>query len=187
MTDKHFASGTDRIASVAEKLPSAEIVVNIQGDEPFINPVMIDEAIEPLLFDKNVEISTLVKKITSVEELQSKSVPKVVFDYENYALYFSRSPIPFVREGKNNLERIALVNIYKHIGLYVFRKKSLIKFTQLEQTELELAEKLEQLRMLEFGMKIKVVPTEYDSFSVDTPKDLELARKYYQKIQQKIK
>lgn len=182
MTSKDCETGSDRIASIAEQMESAEIIVNIQGDEPFINPRMIDEAIEPLLFDKKVNISTLAKKITTVEELQSKSIPKVVFDYDNYALYFSRSPIPFVRDGKNNLERITQVDIYKHIGLYVYRRKSLLQFTQLQPTELEQAEKLEQLRMLENGMKIKIVPTEFESFSVDTPKDLEKARKYYKRF-----
>jgi len=181
MTPKDIMTGSDRIAFVAENLPTAEIIVNIQGDEPFIAGRMIDEAIEPLLFDKKVKISTLAKKITKVEELKSYSIPKVVFDYNNYALYFSRAPIPFVRGTKTNLEKILLVDVYKHIGLYVFRKNELLKFTNLRPTDLERAEKLEQLRMLEHGMKIKVVVTEYDSFSVDTPKDLEIAREIYKK------
>jgi len=185
MTPKDLPTGSDRIAYVAKSYSADDIIVNIQGDEPFIQPRMIDEAIEPLLFDKSVNVSTLAKIITTVEELKSKSIPKLVFDYENYALYFSRSPIPFVRDARNNLERIASAEIYKHIGLYVFRKKTLMKFTKLKPTVLEQAEKLEQLRMLENGMKIKIVTTEYDSFSVDTPKDLELARKIYKKIKKK--
>lgn len=180
MTPKDVASGSDRIALVAEQLADAAIIVNIQGDEPFINGKMIDEAIEPLIFDKKVNVSTLVKRITSVEEMKSPSVVKVVFDYNNYALYFSRAPIPYVRDARTNLERIEMGEIYKHIGLYVFRKETLLKFTSLKQTDLERIEKLEQLRLLEHGIKIKIVVTEYDSLSVDTPKDLEIARRYYE-------
>ncbi|MCX7798047.1 MAG: 3-deoxy-manno-octulosonate cytidylyltransferase [Melioribacter sp.] len=187
MTPQNVTSGSDRIAIVAQQIPEASIIVNIQGDEPFINGKMIDEAIEPLLFDKKVNVSTLVKRITSVEEMKSPSVVKVVFDYNNYALYFSRSPIPYVRDAKTNLEKIETGEIYKHIGLYVFRKETLMKFTSLKPTDLERIEKLEQLRMLEHGIKIKVVVTEYDSLSVDTPKDLEIARKYYQKFIQPLK
>lgn len=180
MTPKDVASGSDRIALVAEQLADAAIIVNIQGDEPFINGKMIDEAIEPLIFDKKVNVSTLVKRIKSVEEMKSPSVVKVVFDYNNYALYFSRAPIPYVRDARTNLERIEMGEIYKHIGLYVFRKETLLKFTSLKQTDLERIEKLEQLRLLEHGIKIKIVVTEYDSLSVDTPKDLEIARRYYE-------
>lgn len=182
MTPKDAASGTDRIAFVAQHLSDASIIVNIQGDEPFINGKMIDQAIEPLLFDKKVNVSTLVKRISSVDEMKSSSVVKVVFDYNNYALYFSRSPIPYVRDAKTNLERIETGEIYKHIGLYVYRRETLLKFTSLKQTDLERIEKLEQLRLLEHGIKIKVVVTEYDSLSVDTPKDLELARRYYDRF-----
>jgi 3-deoxy-manno-octulosonate cytidylyltransferase (CMP-KDO synthetase) len=180
MTPSDLPSGSDRIAFVAKKL-DADIIVNIQGDEPFIQGKMIDQAIEPLLFDKDVEVSTLIKKITKVEELKSNSIPKVVFDYNNFALYFSRSPIPFVRDAKTNLDKINTADIYKHIGLYVYRKNALLKFTSLKPTDLENIEKLEQLRMLENGMKIKVVTTEFESLSVDTQKDLEVARKYFLK------
>ncbi len=179
MTPKEISTGSDRIAYVARDLPSAKIIVNIQGDEPFIVGDMIDQAIEPLLFDKSVNVSTLVKKIETVEELKSPSIPKVVFDYQNNALYFSRSPIPYVRDAKTNYERISNADIYKHIGLYVFRKEALLKFTSLEPTELENVEKLEQLRMIENGMKIKIVVTEYDNLAIDTPEDLERARIYY--------
>lgn len=181
MTPKDCESGSDRIALVAEKMPEATIIVNIQGDEPFIKGKMIDEAIEPLLFDKKVNLSTLARRITNVEEMKSPSVVKVVFDYKNFAMYFSRSPIPFVREAKTNLARIQVAEIYKHIGLYVYRKDILQKFTTLRPTDLEQIEKLEQLRYLEHGYKMKIVLTEYDTFSVDTPKDLELARRFYEK------
>jgi 3-deoxy-manno-octulosonate cytidylyltransferase (CMP-KDO synthetase) len=131
----------------------------------------------------SVNVSTLARRIDAIEELRSPSIVKVVFDYNNFALYFSRSPIPFVRDAKTNSEKIQMAEIYKHIGLYVFRKESLLKFTKLPQTDLEKTEKLEQLRMLENGFKIKIVITEFDSLSVDTPDDLENARKYYLKSQ----
>jgi 3-deoxy-manno-octulosonate cytidylyltransferase (CMP-KDO synthetase) len=142
---------------------------------------MIDQAIEPLLFDKTINVSTLAKKIDSIQELKSPSVVKVVFDYQNFALYFSRSPIPYVREARTNTEKIQLAEIYKHIGLYVYRKEWLFKFSQLKPTDLEQTEKLEQLRMLENGFRIKIVVTEFESISVDTPDDLDRIRRYYQR------
>src|ERR1035437_9905790 len=134
MTPKTCTSGSDRIPIVAEQIPDAQIIVNIQGDEPFIKGRMIDQAIEPLLFDRKVSVSTLAKKISSVEEMKSASIVKVVFDYHNFAMYFSRSPIPFVRDAKTNLERIQSAEIYKHIGLYVYRREALSKFTALKPT-----------------------------------------------------
>ncbi len=180
VTPKDIATGSDRIAYVAKGLPAAKIIVNIQGDEPFINGEMIDQAIEPLLFDLNVNVSTLAKRIDNVNDLRSPSVVKVVFDYHNFALYFSRSPIPYVREAKNNFDRIQKAEIFKHIGLYVYRKDSLLKFTSLAPTDLEQIEKLEQLRMLENGFKIKIVTTDFESLAVDTPEDLQRARQYYE-------
>ena len=182
MTPKDIATGSDRIAYAAKQIEGAKIIVNIQGDEPFIAGEMIDQAIEPLLFDLSVQVTTLAKRIESIDELKSTSVVKVVFDYQNFAMYFSRSPIPYVRDAKTNFERITKTDIYKHIGLYAYRTEALIKYTSLEQTDLETAEKLEQLRMLENGMKIKVVETEFETLSVDTPEDLERARNYYSRF-----
>jgi 3-deoxy-manno-octulosonate cytidylyltransferase (CMP-KDO synthetase) len=182
LTPKEISTGSDRIAYVTRRLKDIDIVVNIQGDEPFIQPEMIDEAIEPLLFDHSVNVSTLAKRVTTVDELQAPSVVKVVFDYNNFALYFSRSPIPYVRDARTKRERVDTGEIYKHIGLYVYRTEYLLKFTELKPTDLEQIEKLEQLRMLENGFKIKIVVTERESFSVDTPADLEYARKYYAKL-----
>jgi 3-deoxy-manno-octulosonate cytidylyltransferase (CMP-KDO synthetase) len=179
MTPKNIATGSDRIAFVAKNLPSAKIIVNIQGDEPFIKGEMIDQAIEPLLFDSSVNVSTLAKRIDNIQDLKSPSVVKVVFDYNNFAMYFSRSPIPFVRDARTNFDRIQKAEIYKHIGLYVYRRESLLKFTELQPTDLELIEKLEQLRMLENGFKVKIVVTEFESLSVDTQEDLQRARVYY--------
>lgn len=186
MTPKDIPTGSDRLAYVIESRNDVDIIVNIQGDEPFIPGRMIDEAIEPLLFDKKVEVSTLAKKITEVEELKNNSIPKVVFDYNNYAMYFSRSSIPFVREGRTLSDKLKRTEIFKHIGLYVYRREALLRFTSLMPTDLEIAEKLEQLRMLEHGFKIKIVVSDFESISVDTPEDLERARKYYQKFVKKI-
>lgn len=185
-TPPELASGSDRIAYVAKNI-SADIIVNIQGDEPFIRGEMIDQAIEPLLFDKNIESSTLIKKINNYDEVKSASVVKCVFDNKNDAIYFSRAPIPFIRDAKTFSEKINSGMYYKHIGLYVFRKSTLLKFTSLPTSDLENAEKLEQLRLIENGIKIRVVETEYDTFSVDTPADLEYARKYYEKLFKKKK
>ncbi len=179
MTPKECATGSDRIAIVAKEFPRADIIVNIQGDEPFISGTMIDQAIEPLLFDPDVNVSTLAKLIDNIDELNSPSIVKVVFDYKNFALYFSRSPIPFVRDAVSDSDKLEKASIYKHVGLYVYRKEYLLKFTKLDATDLEQWEKLEQLRMLENGFKIKIVETEFDSFSVDTPEDLEKARMIY--------
>ncbi len=181
LTPKDIQTGSDRIAFVAKEIPAAEIIANIQGDEPFIKGKMIDQAIEPLLFDRSIQVSTLAKKIETVEEFRSTSIPKVVFDYNNFALYFSRASIPFVRDAKSNFESIKLMDIYKHIGLYVYRREALFKFTSISPTDLEKAEKLEQLRLLENGIRIKVVVTEYENIAVDTPGDLEKARRYYER------
>jgi 3-deoxy-manno-octulosonate cytidylyltransferase (CMP-KDO synthetase) len=183
VTPKDIATGSDRIAYVAKELSDAEIIVNIQGDEPFIQGIMIDQAIEPLLFDHSVNVSTLAKRIETVEELKSPAVTKVVFDYNNFALYFSRSPIPYVRDAKTMYDHITKADVYKHIGLYVYRRDYLLKFSSLAPTDLEQIEKLEQLRMLENGFKIKVVVTNYENLAVDTPEDLERARLFYSRLQ----
>ena len=182
-TPKDIASGSDRIAFVAKIYKEADIIVNIQGDEPFIQPEMIDQAIEPLLFDKTIEVATLIKQINSLKELRSPDIVKVVFDYNNYALYFSRATIPFARNAISDSAALDITDYYKHLGLYVYRRKALLKFTSLKQTDLETTEMLEQLRMLENGMRIKVVETEYDSISVDTQEDLKRARTYYKWLQ----
>lgn len=182
MTPSKLNSGSDRVAYTVKNFINADIVVNIQGDEPFISGKVIDKSIEPLLFDSSVEVSTLITQISDYKDLENPSVVKVVFDYENYALYFSRSKIPFIRDVKTQKQFINSGLYFKHIGLYTYRKNALLRFTSFEQTDLEKAEKLEQLRMLEMGMKIKVVPTDYSSISIDTLEDLKQARKIYNKI-----
>ncbi|NUN07821.1 MAG: 3-deoxy-manno-octulosonate cytidylyltransferase [Ignavibacteriaceae bacterium] len=178
-TPDDIETGSDRIAFVARTLKDAEIIVNIQGDEPFIKGEMIDQAVAPLLFEPEIDVATLMKRITDINELKSPAVVKVTFDNYNYALYFSRSPIPYVRDAQNENEWLKAELIYKHIGLYVYKYDALMQFTSLQQGELEKTEKLEQLRMLENRMRIKVVETDLESFSVDTPDDLRRATEIY--------
>ncbi len=179
LTPKNCETGSDRIAHVVKNIDEAKIIVNIQGDEPFISGKMIDQAIEPLLFDKSVNVATLVKRIENIKELNSPDVVKVVFDYNNYAMYFSRAVIPFLRDAASREIAIEKTEFYKHIGLYVFSRELLLKFTSMNPTDLEKTEKLEQLRLLENGYKIKVVVTDIESIGVDTQKDLKRARAYY--------
>lgn len=163
MTSAKHKSGTDRICEAVNRI-KADIVVNIQGDEPFIDYKNIDKAIEPLISNEKINVSTLAIKIKDKKEICDSNKVKVVFDNNNTALYFSRSVLPFNRDGGKT-------DYYKHIGLYVYRKKYLMKYKNLNQTKLEASEKLEQLRILENGEKIKVVITKTDSFSVDTKED----------------
>lgn len=175
MTPATLKSGSDRIAYVAASLPDAGIIVNVQGDEPLIEPAMIDEAVLPLLNKPELQVGTLVRKVETIAELSNPNVVKVVCDREGYALYFSRSAAPY---GRDIPEQDWLIRhmYYKHIGLYVFRRDFLLKFAQMPQTPLERTEKLEQLRILENGYKIKATVTTHDSISVDTPADLERVR-----------
>lgn len=163
MTSSKHKSGTDRICEAIKNI-KAEIVVNIQGDEPFIDFKNIDKAIEPLLKDKRINVSTLAIKIKDKREIDDPNKVKVVFDNNNFALYFSRSVIPFNRDEGS-------VDYFKHIGLYVYRKSFLLKYKNFKQTKPEIAEKLEQLRVLGYGEKIKVVITNKDSISIDTKED----------------
>lgn len=178
LTPKELSTGTERVAYIAEKI-NADVFLNIPGAHPFIPSKIIDEVIEPHLFDPTITITTIAKQITSVEELKSTTIPKVVFDYNNYALYFSYAPIPFVRNAKTNLEKVLSAEVYKQIGVYAFSSSVMDQVRKLKPTDLERIEGLEQLRMLENSLAIKIVVTEEDSYSVDTPKDLQLARKFY--------
>ena len=175
ITPPDAPSGSDRIAHVASRLPDAEIIVNVQGDEPFLPPAMIDEAIRPLHADPQVRVGTLARRIEDAVTLQDPAVVKVVLDSNGNALYFSRSPIPFGRD-MTMTELLAGIPVYRHIGLYVYRREFLLHYTRLAQTPLEQAEKLEQLRILEHGYPIRVAVTTHHSIAVDTPSDLERAR-----------
>ncbi len=167
MTSQH-PTGTDRIAEVAKSC-DADIIVNIQGDEPLIEPKMIDEAIEPFFQDDSIDLSTLVHRISSDSEYNNPNVVKVVVNKAGFAMYFSRSPIPHIKANVDK-ENICL---YRHVGLYVYKKDALLKFASMPSTPLEICEGLEQLRFLENGYKMKVVETNYKSIGVDTPQDLE--------------
>lgn len=168
MTRKDHPTGTDRLAEVANLSPDLDIVVNVQGDEPLIDPATIDAAVAPLLEDLSVDMSTIAARIKSSEEITSNTVVKVVRDYSGKALYFSRLPIPYYREGADSVDQV----YYAHIGLYVYRRDVLLKLASLSPTPLEKAEALEQLRALENGICIRVVEVEKRSPAVDRPEDL---------------
>ncbi len=172
MTPSDIQTGTDRVAYVMNEF-DADIIANIQGDEPLLTSEMIDRAIEPFLNGERVDISTLAVKINDVNLIFNPNVVKVVFDKDNFALYFSRGAIPFCRDAKTDEDWLKLGNFYKHIGLYVYSRDSLLKFVALGKSPLEDIEKLEQLRALENGFRIKVVITESDTIGVDTPEDVE--------------
>ncbi|HMS64733.1 MAG TPA: 3-deoxy-manno-octulosonate cytidylyltransferase [Ignavibacteria bacterium] len=177
MTSVNHQSGTDRIFETVKNI-KADIIVNIQGDEPFIDPLNIDKAIKPIITDKRVDVSTLAIRIKNVKDLMDINKVKVVLDMDNFALYFSRNAIPFeMKNEKLNENYFRKYIYYKHIGLYVYRKNFLMKFAGLKSSYLERIEKLEQLRILENGDRIKVVITKKDSYSVDTKNDLKFLNK----------
>ena len=171
MTRADHPSGTDRVAEVASG-ENADIVVNIQGDEPLIDPAAIDAAALALVEDTEAPMATLKKRIEQLQEFTNPNVVKVVTDHRHNALYFSRSPIPCDQRGE--------AVHYKHIGLYVYRREFLLSYSGLPVGPLERAERLEQLRALENGFKIRVVETEYESLGVDTPDDLERFKELFE-------
>ncbi|MBI5050774.1 MAG: 3-deoxy-manno-octulosonate cytidylyltransferase [Nitrospirae bacterium] len=181
MTSPSHASGTDRIAEAARDI-DCDIIVNVQGDEPFIKPEMVDDVVKLLLDDPSVSIGTLAARIKTRQDVVNENVVKVVFNNDGFALYFSRSPIPFHRDEwtlqsiEHSLPRTFYC--YKHIGIYAYRKDVLLKLSKLPQTKLEKIEKLEQLRALENGIKIKVKETAFETTGIDTPEDLRRAEEW---------
>jgi 3-deoxy-manno-octulosonate cytidylyltransferase (CMP-KDO synthetase) len=176
MTSAAHPSGTDRVSQAAEQSP-ASLIVNVQGDEPFIEPDSIDLAIAPLLSETDAVMSTLMTRFRNPADaegghVEDPSVVKVVTSQDGHALYFSRLPIPFVRDPVEASSQVW----YKHLGLYVYQREFLLRFPRLPRGPLEIAEKLEQLRVLENGYKIRVVETDHDSIGVDTEEDLARAR-----------
>jgi len=165
MTRPDHLSGTDRVAEVASS-DHAQVIVNIQGDEPLIDPGAIDAAALALLDDPELPMATLKKRIEIPGEIDNPNVVKVVSDFAGDAIYFSRCPVPYLRDGSGIVH-------YKHIGLYVYRREFLLAYSGLPVGPLEQAERLEQLRAIENGYRIRVVETEYESLGVDTPEDLE--------------
>ena len=184
MTSSVHESGTDRVAEIANRPESEDfsIIVNIQGDEPFVDPVSIDAAIKMMLDNQNIDIVTLAVKITSSKDLVDPDIVKVVFDRNMKALFFSRAPIPFVRDlmssdksynvMKSSSEEM-VDNFFKHLGLYVYQKKILDRFSKLPKATIEEQESLEQLRALDDGMNIMIVKTAMDSVGIDSPEDIE--------------
>lgn len=169
MTSPGHQSGTDRIAEVASSLQAA-LIVNVQGDEPLIEPAMIDEAVAPFAADASLMMSTLRRRIEDESERQNPHITKVVVDNDDFALYFSRAPIPFIRAGS------PAAPAWRHVGLYVYRRECLMRLASLPPTAMEKSEALEQLRALEHGIRIKAVETQFDSIGVDTAEDLARVR-----------
>ena len=168
MTSKEHTCGTDRISEVVNPL-DVKVIINIQADEPLIHPMMIDSLARALLEDKMLNMATLMKKIEDVQQITDPNVVKVVVDKNNFALYFSRAPIPFLAPNAE----VDQVNYYKHIGLYGYTKDFLFTYKNLPVSNLEKTEKLEQLRVLSEGYKIKVIETPFETIGVDTLEDLE--------------
>ncbi len=178
LTSPDHTSGTDRIAEAARKigLAGSDIAVNVQGDQPLFEPVMVEEVVKPLLSDPQIPMSTLIYKIVRDEEITHPNAVKTVVDNEGFAIYFSRSTIPHF--GDATLEPV----YYKHHGIYAYRNDFLQIFAGLPRGKLEQAERLEQLRALENGYRVKVALTDKDSIEVDTPEDLARVRETYTKM-----
>lgn len=180
LTSPQHRTGTDRICEVVNPL-DVKVVVNIQGDEPMLDPPMVDELARTLLEDPGIQMATLSYPIKSRHELKDPNVVKVVTDKHGFALYFSRSPIPYMRPDR----RLAIDKkpiFFKHIGMYAYTKDFLFTFANLSHSALEEAEVLEQLRALEHGYRIKVLEARFDSIGVDTPKDLKKVKKLLEKV-----
>lgn len=180
MSEKEYQSGSDRIAEAAVDIDT-DIIVNIQGDEPFINKKAIKSLLQIFENDPNqkVDLATLKETLNKKEDIENPNNVKVITDINNNALYFSRSVIPYPRDNNTH------TTYYKHIGIYAYRKKALLDFTNLPLSTLEKTEKLEQLRYLENGYRIKVALTQEVTIGIDTPQDLEKARKIWQKYYDK--
>lgn len=177
MTRQDHKSGTDRIEEAAEKIGTqADVIINIQGDEPFIQKSQI-ETLKSLFENSETQIGTLGKKFESIEAATNPNSPKIVTDKNGFALYFSRSVIPYIR-GKEQAEWLQHFPFLKHLGLYAYRRDVLRQITQLPQSPLELAESLEQLRWLENGYRIRVGLTDVETVGIDTPEDLRRAEEF---------
>jgi 3-deoxy-manno-octulosonate cytidylyltransferase (CMP-KDO synthetase) len=173
MTRDDHPSGTDRLAEVAASL-ECDLVVNVQGDEPLIAPIMIEQAMRACASDPDLPMSTVRRRIEDPAEFLNPNVVKVVVDQNEYALYFSRAPIAYSRNAPGHFDASVA---FKHVGLYVYRRDVLLRLAGLPPTALERAEALEQLRALEHGIRIRAVATTEDSVGVDTPEDLERVRR----------
>ena len=176
MTRSDHRTGTERIAEVAAH-EAGDVFVNVQGDEPLIDPVAVDTAVAALLEDPPAQIATVATPIRHVPDIMDPNVVKTVLDFDSNALYFSRAPVPWVRDTQQKVH----VKYWKHLGLYVFQRDALLEYPTLPQGELEKIEQLEQLRWLENGWKIRVAEVEHDAVSVDVPEDVTRVEKLLQK------
>ena len=176
MTRSDHRTGTERIAEVAAH-EAGDVFVNVQGDEPLIDPVAVDAAVAALLEDPAAQIATVATPIRHVPDIMDPNVVKTVLDFDSNALYFSRAPVPWVRDTPQKVH----VKYWKHLGLYVFQRDALLEYPTLPQGELEKIEQLEQLRWLENGWKIRVAEVEHDAVSVDVPEDVTRVEKLLQK------
>ncbi len=172
MTRADHKTGTDRLAEVAEKFPNVEVIVNVQGDEPLIEPALIDELIGEFIADKNLQMATVATELTDADEMKNPNNVKVVLDKNNDALYFSRSLIPYLRN-------VGKAKVFKHIGIYAYRRNFLLAYAKMTPTPLEQSESLEQLRALENGYKIHVIKSSCKFIGVDTEEDLKLVNEIY--------
>lgn len=174
MTRADHKTGTDRLAEVAEKFPNVEVIVNVQGDEPLIEPSLIDELVAAFVEDKTLQMATVVTELIDADEMSNPNNVKVVLDKNGDALYFSRSLIPYPRNAGR-------AKVFKHIGIYAYRRNFLLAYAKMEPTPLEQAESLEQLRALENGFKIRVIKSSCRFVGVDTAEDLELVNEIYRR------
>jgi len=173
MTSPNHPSGTDRIyEAVTKKCPDAEIIINVQGDEPLLPSSVIDTLIKKLKADNSIEMATVAVPVQRAEIASNPNIVKAVIDKNGFALYFSRAQVPFLREGGSDMP------LYRHWGIYAYRRKTLEKFIALPESELEKCEKLEQLRALENGIRIYLVIADCQSIGVDTPEDLETVKNF---------
>ena len=175
MTAKDHPTGTDRLAEVAAAHPEAELIINVQGDEPMIEPAINDELAAAIDDDPDLQMATVKSPMESQADINNPNNVKVVTDKNGYALYFSRSPLPYFRENTG-------MTVYKHIGIYAYKRDFLLEYAKMMPTQLEQTESLEQLRALENGYKIKVIETDYHFVGVDTPEDLAAVNAAYQKL-----
>lgn len=173
MTDPNLPTGSDRVAVVAERHPEMDVVINLQGDEPFIKPRMLEQLVAPYLRGETPEMTTLAHPLNMKTRYNEPGAVKVITDIHGNALYFSRSPIPYFRQSGETA-----VPVYNHVGLYAFRRDFLLRYTKMPQTPLEKTESLEQLRALEHGYKIRVCLTEEGTLEINTPEEYEQAQHF---------
>ncbi len=178
LTDPDLPTGSDRAAAVAEQFPEMDIIINLQGDEPFIQPRQLEQLVAPWLSGENPDMTTLARPLDLTQHYAAPDAVKVILDQQGYALYFSRAPIPYFRQHTT-------VPVYHHIGLYAFRRDFLLHYTKLSHTPLEKAESLEQLRALEHGHKIRVCLTNEKTLEINTPEEYAAAELFFSKNNEK--